>query len=61
MIELGLVRGLITLAVFSLFIGIAFWSYSKRRVDDFNEASQLPLMEDEDAGMRSDLAMEERS
>lgn len=44
--DIGLFRGLITLAVFVLFLGIVFWSYSRKRTVDFNEAANLPLQED---------------
>ena len=46
--DIGLVRGLITVAVLALFIGLWFWSWSKKRQPEFDAASQLPLEEDSD-------------
>ena len=45
--EAGTLRGLFTLFMFIAFIGIFFWAYSARRKNDFNEAANLPLEEDE--------------
>lgn len=45
-LDIGTVRGLITLIVFALFVGIVFWAYSKRRRRDFDEAARLPLDDD---------------
>jgi cytochrome c oxidase cbb3-type subunit IV len=39
-------RGVFTLVMFVLFIGICVWAWSGRRKSDFDEAAQLPL-EDE--------------
>jgi len=45
--EMGTVRGLITAAIFVLFVGIWIWSWSRKRHDDFDAASRLPLGDDE--------------
>jgi cytochrome c oxidase cbb3-type subunit 4 len=45
-VNIGTVRGLITLALMLAFIGIVIWAYSKRRKADFEAAAQLPLEED---------------
>ena len=45
-IDMGLVRGLITLAVFVLFLAIAFWAYGRQRKETFDELAQMPLAED---------------
>ena len=45
-IDMGLVRGLITLAVFVLFLAIAFWAYGKKRRKTFDELAAMPLAED---------------
>lgn len=37
-----------TILVFVVFIGIVLWAYSSRRKKDFDEASRLPLEEDND-------------
>jgi cytochrome c oxidase cbb3-type subunit 4 len=39
-------RGVFTVVMFILFIGIFVWAYSSRRKKDFDEAAQLPLDED---------------
>ncbi len=35
-----------TIGVIAIFIGIILWAYSKRRHDDFEEAANLPLEDD---------------
>jgi cytochrome c oxidase cbb3-type subunit 4 len=45
--DAGLLRGLFTLFMFVAFIGICFWAYSSRRKEDFDEAANLPLQDDE--------------
>jgi cytochrome c oxidase cbb3-type subunit 4 len=44
--NIGTVRGLITLALMLAFLGLVIWAYSKRRKTDFDEAARLPLEED---------------
>jgi len=44
--EIGLVRGLITVILLILFIGLWLWSWSKKRNADYEALSQLPLEED---------------
>jgi cytochrome c oxidase cbb3-type subunit 4 len=39
-------RGVFTVVMFILFIGVFVWAYSSRRKTDFEEAAQLPLDED---------------
>jgi cytochrome c oxidase cbb3-type subunit 4 len=39
-------RGMFTVVMFILFIGVFVWAYSSRRKTDFEEAAQLPLDED---------------
>ena len=36
-------RGVFTIIMFVLFIGICLWAWSSRRKADFDEAAQLPL------------------
>jgi cytochrome c oxidase cbb3-type subunit 4 len=36
-------RGVFTIIMFVLFIGICLWAWSGRRKADFDEAAQLPL------------------
>ncbi len=45
-IDMGLVRGLLTLAVFVLFLAIAFWAYGKNRRTTFDRLAAMPLAED---------------
>jgi cytochrome c oxidase cbb3-type subunit IV len=45
--DINVVRGLFTLLLMVIFIGIVFWAYSSRRKKDFDEAAQLPLQDDE--------------
>ena len=44
--DIGIVRGLLTAALFALFLGIWAWSWSRKRGADFDAASQLPLGDD---------------
>lgn len=46
--DIGLVRGLITVAMLALFIGLWFWSWSKKRTVEFEAASRVPLEDDSD-------------
>jgi cytochrome c oxidase cbb3-type subunit 4 len=43
---IGVVRGMITLSLLLLFIGLFIWALSSRRKDLFERMAQLPL-EDE--------------
>ena len=44
---IGLVRGMVTLSLLLLFIGLAVWAWSSRRKDLFEKMARLPLEEDE--------------
>jgi cytochrome c oxidase cbb3-type subunit 4 len=44
--DMGIVRGLITLIVLLLFVGIWAWSWSRKRQKEFDAASRLPLGDD---------------
>ena len=46
LMDLGLLRGLITLIAFGAFLGLVFWAYSGRRRSDFDALSQIPLETD---------------
>jgi cytochrome c oxidase cbb3-type subunit 4 len=39
-------RGIFTIVMFLMFIGICIWAYSRKRKQDFDEAAQLPLHDD---------------
>jgi cytochrome c oxidase cbb3-type subunit 4 len=43
--DIGTVRGLITVALLAAFVGLVFWAYSKNRKADFDEMAQLPFNE----------------
>ena len=45
--EPGTWRALFTMFMFLAFIGIFLWAYSSRRKNDFDEAANLPLEDDE--------------
>lgn len=51
--DMGTVRGLLTLALMLAFVAIAIWAFSSRRRKDFEEASRLPL-DDERPVRRTD-------
>lgn len=44
--DIGLIRGLITVLVLVLFIGIWAWSFSRNRHAEFDAAAHLPLGDD---------------
>jgi cytochrome c oxidase cbb3-type subunit 4 len=41
--DIGTVRGLVTLALLLAFVGLVVWAWSSRRKADFDEAARLPL------------------
>jgi cytochrome c oxidase cbb3-type subunit 4 len=43
--DIGTVRGIVTLLVMLAFVGLVIWAYSKRRKADFDEMAQLPFHE----------------
>jgi cytochrome c oxidase cbb3-type subunit IV len=43
---IGVVRGMITLALLLLFVGLFIWAWSSRRKDLFDRMAQLPLEDD---------------
>jgi cytochrome c oxidase cbb3-type subunit IV len=47
--DIGTVRGLITVALLIAFIALVFWAYSKRRKADFDELARMPLEDDSPA------------
>jgi cytochrome c oxidase cbb3-type subunit 4 len=54
--DIGTVRGLITLALMLAFIGLVIWAWSSRRKADFDDAAQLPFREGprQNKGAKSD-------
>lgn len=47
--DIGTVRGLITLALLLAFVAIVAWAWSRRRKPDFDAMARLPLEEDKPA------------
>jgi len=43
---IGLVRGMITLSLLLLFVGLFIWAWSSRRKNLFDRMAQLPLEDD---------------
>jgi cytochrome c oxidase cbb3-type subunit 4 len=46
--DINVVRGLLTAALFALFVGLCVWAWSGRRRADFESAAQIPLEPDAD-------------
>ncbi len=44
--DINILRGIVTLVSFAVFIGIVWWAWSKRRSEDFSEAANLPFQQD---------------
>ncbi|MEL7023990.1 MAG: CcoQ/FixQ family Cbb3-type cytochrome c oxidase assembly chaperone [Pseudomonadota bacterium] len=44
--ELGVLRGLITAMVFIFFVLLTAWAYSRGRKSEFDVAAQMPLQDD---------------
>ncbi len=38
-----MIRGLVTVILMALFVGLWFWTWSKKRVDEYSEAARVPL------------------
>jgi len=51
---IGIVRGVITLALMILFIRLAFWAWSSRRKELFDSMARMPLDDDTDPQSRSE-------
>jgi len=47
MFDLNILRSLLTVALFALFLGIWMWAWSKDRRKEFEDAANIPFMEDE--------------
>jgi cytochrome c oxidase cbb3-type subunit 4 len=44
--DLNLLRSVATLMMFVLFIGIVVWAWSRQRQASFDDAAQLPFVDD---------------
>ena len=45
--DINLLRAIVTVATFVVFIGIVAWAWSSRNAKGFDEAAQLPFGQDE--------------
>ena len=46
-VDINSLRALSTLLVFVAFIGVVFWAYSGKRKQAFDEAANLPFLDDD--------------
>jgi cytochrome c oxidase cbb3-type subunit 4 len=46
-VDINTLRALSTLLVFVAFIGVVFWAYSSKRKQAFDEAANLPFLDDD--------------
>ncbi|MEI7513841.1 MAG: CcoQ/FixQ family Cbb3-type cytochrome c oxidase assembly chaperone [Betaproteobacteria bacterium] len=44
--EINTLRSLVTVVSFAIFVGIIWWTWSRRRSDDFAQAANLPFEQD---------------
>ena len=51
--DINLLRAIVTVATFAVFIGIVAWAWSGRNAKGFDEAAGLPFMQEEQPGMDS--------
>jgi len=49
---IGIVRGVITLALLILFVMLVIWAWSGRRKELFDSMARMPLDEDDDPAVR---------
>ena len=45
--DINVLRSIVTVATFLVFIGIVVWAWSGRNAKGFDEAAQLPFKQDE--------------
>lgn len=43
---INLIRTVVTVASFVIFLGLMAWAWSKRRAPDFEQAARLPFADD---------------
>ncbi|MFQ3786125.1 cbb3-type cytochrome oxidase subunit 3 [Halomonas sp. A29] len=58
--DTGTFRGIITFLLIVAFIGITWWAYSRRRKPDFDEAANLPFVEDDEPLNRDSTSASQR-
>ncbi|RDB43490.1 cbb3-type cytochrome c oxidase subunit 3 [Halomonas sp. DQ26W] len=54
--DTGTFRGIITFLLIVAFLGITWWAYSRRRKPDFDEAANLPFVDDDEQTTRDSSA-----
>jgi len=47
LMDINLIRSIVTVAAFAAFLGIVWWAYSPSRRGRFDEAAQLPFDADD--------------
>jgi cytochrome c oxidase cbb3-type subunit IV len=52
--DVGTVRGILTLVLLLAFLGLVAWAWSGRRRADFEEAARLPLSDEPPYNHRAD-------
>jgi cytochrome c oxidase cbb3-type subunit 4 len=45
--DINLLRSIVTVLTFAIFIGIVWWAMSRRNQVNFDEAAQLPFRQDD--------------
>jgi len=45
--DINTLRGLSTILVMIVFVGVCFWAYSSNKKKDFDDASNLPFQDDD--------------
>jgi cytochrome c oxidase cbb3-type subunit 4 len=48
MMDINVLRSIVTVLAFAVFIAIVWWAYSDRSKAGFDQAARLPFDEDED-------------
>jgi len=43
MFDINVLRSIVTVSLFALFIGIIIWAWSKNRKQEFEEAANIPF------------------
>jgi cytochrome c oxidase cbb3-type subunit IV len=46
-VDINIIRSLVTVVMLIAFVGIVMWAWSAKRKRDFEQAAQLPFVEDE--------------
>jgi cytochrome c oxidase cbb3-type subunit 4 len=47
MIDINILRSILTIVIFAAFVAICVWAWSKKRKTEFDEAANLPFEGDE--------------